>query len=479
MDKAQANIALATRCQEDPEFFCREILGCEPWGTQVRIMESVRDNRATAVPSCHSSGKSWVAARIVLWFLYSFPGAKVITTAPTDRQIRGILWGEIHQARSRAKVELGGYPTVQRIEIDENWWAWGFTAPDYDPNRFQGFHAPHILVVVDEAAGISAALSNQIDSILSGGHARKLEIGNPVLAGGSFESSCSSPMVNTIHISSFDTPNFTHFGITEQDMVNGTWEEKVNGSEMPNDHLISPIWVAERLAIWGHESEAWKSRVLGEFPDIVEGAYYAKEMKAAQDEYRIGEFPWDANAPVITSWDIGVRDSTAIWFAQWQGPWLTMIDYFEDVDQGIQYYAKVLQDRGYHFSTHHAPPDMAQREFGSDGNTREAIARKLGINFRINERLKVRLGSELNEGIDRVRRLLPKTRFNEATTKDGVAALRNYRRVISTKTGEIKSQPVHDWASHGADSFRYMAVGLAGRAPVKVERPPVPTSWVV
>jgi hypothetical protein len=247
-------VDLIDRCQKDPVFFCEHVLGCTPWGTQREIMESVRDNRATAVPSCHSSGKSWIAARIVLWFLYSFPDSKVITTAPTDRQIRGILWGEIHQARANAKVELGGYHTVQRIELEENWWAWGFTAPDYDPNRFQGFHAPHILVVVDEAAGISNALAQQIDSILSGGHSRKLEIGNPVLSGTAFEASCDSKLVNTIPISAFDTPNFTEFGITEEDVLSGKWEEKVTG-EYPSDYLISPLWARH------HRGSVLRSRV--------------------------------------------------------------------------------------------------------------------------------------------------------------------------------------------------------------------------
>lgn len=469
-------VDLIDRCQKDPLFFCTEVLGCEPWPKQVEIMESVRENRATAVPSCHSSGKSWIAARIVLWFLYSFPDSKVITTAPTDRQIRGILWGEVHQARANAKVDLGGYHTVQRIELEENWWAWGFTAPDYDPNRFQGFHAPHILVVVDEAAGISNALAQQIDSILSGGHSRKLEIGNPVLAGTAFEDSCNSKLVNTLPISAFDTPNFTHFGITEEDMLEERWEEKVT-DEYPSDFLISPLWAAERLEVWGPNSEAWKTRVKGEFPDIVEGAYYAAECKKIMETGLVGEFPHDPDNPVITAWDIGVRDATSIWFGQWQGPHFTLIDYHEDVDKGIQHYAKVLQEKGYVYSRHIAPHDMATREWGSAGRSRLDIAQGLGINFVINEKIKVRQGTEVNEGIDRVRGLFNKVRFNESTTKDGFACLRNYRRAISPVTGEMKPAPVHDWASHGADAFRYLAIGL-GQKPGLVNRPQVNTSWV-
>lgn len=468
-------LAITDRCQRDPEFFVREVLGDTPWKRQVEIFESIRDHRSTAVPSCHASGKSWTAGRAVLWFLYSFYGAKVITTAPTERQIRGILWAEIHRARRNSRAPLGGEPTLLSLKLAEDWYATGFTAPDWDPNRFQGYHAPHILVVVDEAAGISRALADQIDSLLSGGHARKLEIGNPVEAGTPFQASCESPHVHTLPISAFDTPNFTAFGIGQEEIASGAWEEKIGKAPLPHPDLITPQWVAERYQIWGPTSNAWKSRVLGQFPDTVEGAYYTEELKAARDQGRIGFEPHDPNAPVITAWDIGVRDATAIGFAQWKGEELRLIDYLEAEGQGLPYYAQELQRRPYTYCDHIAPPDMANREWG-DGRSRVEIAASLGLQFRVLPRLLERQTGELAEGIDAVRRFFPRLRFDEDRCAPLLDALRNYRRKRNARTGELGDGPEHDWSSHGADMLRYLALGV--REYRRVSRPRQNTRWV-
>jgi len=451
-------------------------LGDEAWETQVAIMESVRDNRVTAVPSCHSSGKSWTAGRIALWFGVCHPGAKVITTAPTERQVKGVLWGEIHRATKSAKLPIGGEPTAMMLKFDADHWIWGFTAPDWDESRFQGFHAPHILVVVDEASGISSALMDQIDSLLAGGHARKLLIGNPVISGCSFERDCESAKVNTIPISAWDTPNFLEFGITEADMISGDWEKKIDGKPMPHPELITPDWVAERLEIWGADSSAWQTRILGQFPTVVEGAYYGEFMQKARDEGRIGNFPWDPRIPVSTSWDIGIRDSTAIWFFQQIGQQVHLIDYYEASGQGLPHYAKILQEKPYVYRDHIAPHDMKVRDW-SPGVARISVAQELGINFRIVEKVVIKLGTELAEGIDAVRRILPLCHFDVDKAGDGIACLDNYSRKRNRSTGELTDIPRHDhWSSHGADAFRYLALGL--RQIVKVKRPKPNTRWV-
>jgi hypothetical protein len=463
------------RCQKDPAFFVSEILGDDAWETQIEIMESVRDNRVTAVPSCHSSGKSWTAGRIALWFGSCHYGAKVITTAPTERQVKGVLWGEILRAAKSSSFPIGGEATAMRLAFAPDHWIWGFTAPDWDESRFQGFHAPHILVVVDEASGISAALSDQIDSLLAGGHARKLLIGNPVVSGCSFERDCNSRAVHTIPISAWDTPNFQTFGITEEDMISGEWQNKVAGKEMPHPELITPDWVAERLEIWGVDSNAWQTRIRGLFPRTVEGAYYGELMKKARDEGRVGIVPYDTNHPVSTAWDIGVRDSTAIWFFQQIGEQFNFIDYYEATGEGLPHYVKVLQERPYIYREHIAPHDMKVRDWGS-GIARRSVAQELGIHFRVLEQVVVRLGSELAEGIDAVRRILPRCQFDENKCGDGIACIDAYRRKRNRSTGELTDIPQHDWASHGADAFRYFALGA--RQIAHVNRPQPNTRWI-
>ena len=257
---------LAQRARDDPVWWCREVLGYEPWEKQVEIIESVRDNRTTAVKSCHAAGKSSIAGRTALWFLYSHNPSIVLTTAPTDRQVRGILWKEIRSSMQRAKCPLGGTILTQELKLADDWFAWGFTAPDYDPDRFQGFHEIYMLVIADESSGVSDEIFEGIDGVLTSEQSRLLMIGNPTNPAGRFARAFKSPYTNKISIPAFETPNFTAFGITDEDMVMNRWQEKITG-ELPAPHLITPRWVHERLHDWTHDSPLYTAKVLAQFPE--------------------------------------------------------------------------------------------------------------------------------------------------------------------------------------------------------------------
>lgn len=261
-EEAQAILA---RGRADPVDWIRRALGDELWEVQADVIESVRDHPETAVRSCHGIGKSFLAARTALWFLYTHKPSLVITTAPTDRQVRGILWKEIRTAHAHARNPLGGTVLTQEIKLAENWFAWGFTAPDYDPDRFQGFHEVHILVIVDEAAGVSQEIYEAIDSILTSEHARLLLIGNPTDPVGRFADDFKTPGVAKHAVACTDTPNFTAFGISREDLVAGTWREKITGP-LPAPHLITPHWAAKMITRWGADSQFAQARVWGEFP---------------------------------------------------------------------------------------------------------------------------------------------------------------------------------------------------------------------
>ena len=249
----------------DPALWCREVLGVTPWQKQIEILESVRDNKVTAVKSCHAAGKSFVAASATLWFLYNHPRSVVITTAPTDRQVSGILWKEIRAAHQRAKVPLRGECLTQELRLDTDWWAIGFTAPEYTADKFQGFHAEYILVIADEASGISEDIFEAIDGVLTSDQSRLLMIGNPTNPAGRFHKEFAGTDAARITIDAFNTPNFTRYGITEQDILSGTWQEKITGP-LPAPYLVTPGWVSDRAKRWGIESPLYKARVLAEFP---------------------------------------------------------------------------------------------------------------------------------------------------------------------------------------------------------------------
>ncbi|MBC9783537.1 hypothetical protein H1S01_03295 [Heliobacterium chlorum] len=257
---------LILKGQRDPTWWTKNILGVEPWSKQIEIMESVRDNPRTAVRSCHGIGKSFVSGQIILWFLYNHPNAIVLSTAPTWRQVEKLVWKEVRASYKRAKMPLGGriLPTSPTIQVvQDEWYAAGLSTND--PNRFQGFHEKYILVVVDEAAGVPEDIFEAVEGVLTSEHARLLLLGNPTALSGTFYKAFRNPGWNTIAISAFDTPNFTEFGITEQDVADGTWESKITGP-LFNPKLITPAWVADKHVQWGPDSPAYHARVKGQFP---------------------------------------------------------------------------------------------------------------------------------------------------------------------------------------------------------------------
>lgn len=257
---------LRRKGKTQPVWWVKKVLGAIPWEKQREILDSVRDNPRTAVRSCHGIGKSFTAGQVILWFLYNFRRSIVLSTAPTWRQVEKLVWKEVRASYKRSKVPLGGHilPKSPEIQIiQDEWYAMGLSTND--PDRFQGYHEKYILVVVDEAAGVPEDIFEAIEGVLTSEHARLLLLGNPTSLSGTFYNAFRGPGWYTIAISAFDTPNFTAFGITEEDIENGTWEAKITGP-LPNPKLITPAWVADKYLRWSPESPAYHARVKGQFP---------------------------------------------------------------------------------------------------------------------------------------------------------------------------------------------------------------------
>lgn len=188
------------------------------------------------------------------------------------------------------------------------------------------------------------------------------------------------------------------------------------------------------------------------FEAAVKGAIYTKELEAARIGQRVTTVPVDPILPVDTDWDLGVGDSTAIWFSQsLRSGEVRLIDYYEASGEGLPHYAKVLRDKGYTYGQHWAPHDIAVRELGS-GRSRLETAESLGIRFEICPNIPI------EEGIHSARMLLPRCWFDATRTKAGIDALMHYRRDYNQRLNEFKATPVHDWSEHGASAFRYLAV---------------------
>src|SRR3954452_5124114 len=176
--------AFTRRIGHDPVWFCDRILGAKLWGKQREIAQAIVDTQFVYVPSCHASGKSYVAAQIALWFLYAHPNSIVVTTAPTGRQVRKVLWGEIRRAFGAAVIPLGGELLQTELKSDPKWYAFGFSTDQ--ATNFSGIHADWVLVICDEATGIAADIWEGITGVIANANTRLLAIANPTDASSEF-----------------------------------------------------------------------------------------------------------------------------------------------------------------------------------------------------------------------------------------------------------------------------------------------------
>ena len=196
------------------------------------------------------------------------------------------------------------------------------------------------------------------------------------------------------------------------------------------------------------------------FTAAIIGAYYGKLLSDADDSGRVTRVPYDPAYPVYTAWDLGINDSTAIWFAQvFRGGSVNVIDYYESSGVGLDHYADVLNRKEYTYGEHLAPHDIEVRELGS-GKSRLETAYSLGVRFRVIPKMKVA------DGINAARMLIPKCYFDRDKCGEGLEMLRQYRQDWDEKRKIFRDHPRHDYTSHAADAFRYLAVGLENRANV-------------
>jgi len=188
------------------------------------------------------------------------------------------------------------------------------------------------------------------------------------------------------------------------------------------------------------------------FNAAITGAYFGRALGEATHEGRIGNFPWLPLKPVHTAWDLGISDSTAIWFFQEVENQRRYIDYYEASGEGLVHYAKVLSEKPYVYGEHLQPHDIMVRELGS-GRSRLEMLRELGIRCRVAPRISVQ------DGIEAVRVILKTSVFAEENCKQGLEALRQYRRQYDPARRHFSDRPLHDWTSHAADAFRISATG--------------------
>lgn len=275
----------------DPVGFARAVLRHDLWPLQEEILEAVASHPRVAVKAAHATGKTFVAADAVLWWITNFPDGIAVTTAPTWTQVERVLWGAIHRA---ARSSLIAYPPLNQTELrlDADNYAIGLSTNE--GVRFQGFHG-RVLIVLDEAPGVLPEIWEAIEGVRAGGDVRVLALGNPTVASGPFYDAFASNRHGwrTFTISAFDTPNLA--GVSVQGLLEMSVEELADDAR---PYLVTRRWAREKLLEWGEGHPLWQSRVLGQFPhdgdealfplSWLEAARFRTAEPAADDDWVAG-----------------------------------------------------------------------------------------------------------------------------------------------------------------------------------------------
>ena len=189
------------------------------------------------------------------------------------------------------------------------------------------------------------------------------------------------------------------------------------------------------------------------FDSPIVGSYYGEMLKDITSRNHVRELPSESATQKWTAWDLGVSDSTSIWVCETLGGEIRLMDYYENHGMPLDHYIGWLDEKGYRDYTHILPHDVNVRELQT-GKSRYEFLTEAGLNIDVAAKLSV------EDGIMAVRKMLPNAWFNKETTKFGLECLRNYRRVFNEKLNVYQEKPLHDWSSHCADAFRYLAIGI-------------------
>ena len=371
---------------------------------------------------CHRRfGKSVLAINELILHAVNNPNHKLAYIAPTYRQGKAIAWDYLKQY-TKPLMYFGGDKNETELRID----LWNgskiqiYGADNNDSLRGLGFHG----VIMDEYAIMAPRTWTEIVR-----PAISDTLGWVIFIG--------TPMGHNQFWEVYDYALRGH-----KDWFGKLYRASETGV-IPDDELEQAASIMTE--------EQYNQEFECSFTAAVSGSYYGKLMTKADNENRIGPVPLDSNVGVETWWDLGIGDSTAIWFAQRVGEEVHLIDYYENSGESLMHYADVLEDKGYTYSRHIAPHDIQARELGT-GKSRLEVSQELGIMFEVAPRL------EVDHGIESVRNALPYCWFDREKCKLGIDALRQYRKQWDEKNQVFKSKPLHDWCSHSADAFRYGCV---------------------
>jgi len=440
-------LELIRRGRADYGFFMTHALDVqEPhlWSKMIEVNNSVRDKPKTAVGAGHGVSKTYGGARIGLSFLYCYVPSTVVTLAPSLHQVKNLMWREIREAHTNARVRLGGKLTTLQLDMQPDtgriWFATGIsTKPDtitQEATRVQGIHNEHVLIILDEAAAISPEIWRAIQYI-GAPFKRVLAIGNPTSKFGDFPAALKDPTWNHIQISVKDTPNFKQ----GKQIIPGVY-----GREFEREVRLK----------YGRDSDQYRVRVLGGISEKgSEGAYYGKKINKLEKAGRISDtLDHNPNYPVYPILDPGY--TTAVGVLQSIETNVNFIRAYEDSGLSIEEYAVLFgeweKQYGYKIANIFVPCDMDSKATAVvTGQTALDTLRQFNYNVTPLPR-----ESTVNEGIARTLKFLDRCRFHKTNCAWLLECLEDYHEK-KNKQMSTEDKPVFTGKPEETQSARHMA----------------------
>lgn len=466
--------------RSNPTGFKTDILSLKPeyvWRKMCDVSNSIRDNQFTAVRAGHSVSKTFNLGRDIVWFKTCFQPSTIITTAPSDNQVKNQLWREVHAAYAGAKVPLGGKMTTLQWdvkpspevlaslapELREPWeknFAIGFsTSPDSateHATKIAGWHNIWVLVVMDEACGIHPQIwRTAMEALIIDERCKVVAIGNPTDPECDFAKACfssdpeknegnktytSDEGWNVVTISATDTPNY-----------------KQGKRVIPG--LAGRAYVERMRKKYGSNGDGFRYRVLGLFPTHKEGTYYGAQLATAKKDGRVANYPHDTAAKVFTFTDTGDH-WTGTLFAQFiRGRIRIIDDYWDNEGEGMPAWVKALQSKPYVYGGHWGGPELAYGMSGrfQTGKATVDIAAGLGIDLQSCPK------HSFDDGIEAGKAVFSLLEINKNRAPTFIKAIAGYGKkknmALSTDENTVYSAgEAKTWHRHLADAYRCLAM---------------------
>lgn len=230
-------------------------------------------------------------------------------------------------------------------------------------------------------------------------------------------------------------------------------------------------WYAKKAETQGADMKReYPSTPKEAFEASVEGAYYGLQLAVAESQGRVGHFPSHPELPVHTVQDIGVGDLNTIWFFQIAPSTVRVVGYYSNSGEGMPHYVakirEMAKENSWRLGTHYLPHDGRVREWGTGLTRYEQFLAEMSP-------VRIVPSHKIDDGINAAREVMRICQFDEGPCSEGLKALRNYRKDWDEEHGCFRDTPRHDWASHGADAYRYLAMVYKELPPVQEVRAPV------